>query len=68
MAYNLNGEGNPYNHSFSKSYLDIKHHVLIGKKLWDYLGGTNTYEELLKVYDKVGKNTGMELIKTALET
>ena len=68
MAYNPNNEGNQYKHSFSKNFLDIKHHVLIGKGLWDYLGGDNAYEELLQIYDKVGQNTGIELIKTALET
>ena len=31
-------------------------------------GGDNAYEELLQIYDKVGQNTGIELIKTALET
>lgn len=67
MAYNPNGEGNQYNHSFSKTYLDIKHHVMIGKSLWDYLGGNGTYEELLKIYEKVGKDTGTELIKKTLE-
>lgn len=68
MGYNPNGEGNEYNHSFSKSYLDIKHHVMIGKDLWDYLGGDGTYKELLSIFEKVGKDTGMELVKQALET
>jgi len=67
MAYNPNGEGNEYNHGFSKTYLDIKHHVMIGKNLWDYLGGDGAYEELLKIYEKVGRDKGVELIKKALE-
>lgn len=68
MAYNPNGEGNQYNHSFSKTYLDIKHHVMIGKNLWDYLGGTGTYEELVKIYEKICSNIGTQLIKKAIET
>lgn len=68
MAYNPNGEGNQYNHNFSKTYLDIKYHVMIGKNLWDYLGGNGTYEELLKIYNKVGQDIGMKLIKKALDT
>lgn len=68
MAYNPNGEGNQYNYSISKSYLDIKHHTLIGKSLWDYLGGSGTYEELLQIYSDVGRNKGTELVKNALDT
>ena len=68
MAYNPNGEGNSYDHNFSKSYLDIRHHVLVGKSLWDYLGGVGSYEELLTIYDKVGQNQGMALIEKALDT
>lgn len=67
MAYNPNGENNQYNHSFSKTFLDIKHHVMIGKNLWDYLGGDGTYEELLQIYKKVGKDTAMKLINEILK-
>ena len=67
MAYNPNGEDNPYNHSFSTSYLDVKNHVMIGKSLWDYLGGNGAYEELLQIYEKVGKDTGQQLIQRTLE-
>lgn len=67
MAYNPNGEGNPYNHTFSKAYLDVKNHVMIGKNLWDYIGGDGAYEELLQIYEKVGRDTGQQLIKRTLE-
>ncbi len=29
--------------------------LLIGKEYWDYLGGNDTYEELLDLFDSVGK-------------
>ncbi|MFN7088289.1 MAG: TdeIII family type II restriction endonuclease, partial [Candidatus Paceibacteria bacterium] len=28
---------------------------LIGKEYWDFLGGENTFEELLALFDRVGK-------------
>lgn len=55
MAYNPWGKNREdYNHSFAKSYLDLKNHVLIGKEFWDFIGGTNTYESLLNIYKDVG--------------
>ena len=29
--------------------------VLVGKEYWDYLGGENTFEDFLKLFDIVGK-------------
>ncbi|MCX7811179.1 MAG: TdeIII family type II restriction endonuclease [Leptospiraceae bacterium] len=29
---------------------------LIGKKYWDFLGGDNTFDNLLELFDSVGKN------------
>lgn len=36
---------------------------MIGKNFWDYLGGPDTYEDLLKIYEKVGRKTVMRLFK-----
>ncbi len=33
---------------------DLKKEVLVGKEFWDFLGGKNTYEDLLKVFEKAG--------------
>lgn len=68
MGYNPNGEGNPYEHGLSKAYLDIKHHVVVGKEFWDYLGGHGTYEELLSIFEKVGHDMGIDLIKKTLDS
>lgn len=56
MAYNPYGEGNRYKHSFALTYFDIKHHTLMGKAFWNYLGGTGTYEDILSVYREVGQD------------
>lgn len=68
MGYNPNGEGNKYEHGLSVTYLDIKYHVLIGKEFWDYLGGHGAYEELLSIFEKVGNDMGIKLIKKTLES
>ncbi len=31
-------------------------HILIGNEYWDFLGGDNIFDELLELFDKVGKN------------
>lgn len=52
-----------YNPYFPKEYqrwtclkfFDKGNDFLIGKDFWDFLGGKNTYEELIKIYERVGK-------------
>ena len=56
MAYNPYGEGNPYKHSIALTYFDIRHHALMGRAFWDYLGGIGTYEDVLSVYCAVGQD------------
>ena len=64
MSYNPYGEeGNQYKHSFSTKYMDVKNQVLIGKPFWDFLGGKDTYEELLQVFSKVGVRKTVEIKK-----
>ena len=63
MAYNPYGEGNEYKHSFATKHLDIQRQTIIGKKYWDFLGGEGTYEELLKIYRKVGMTKSKEIGK-----
>lgn len=53
----------PYNPYYPKPYerftlqnlLKPGEDILIGKDYWDYLGGENTFEELLGLFDSVGK-------------
>ncbi len=35
--------------------LDEEKELYVAEKFWDFLGGKNTYEELLKIFDEVGK-------------
>ena len=65
MAYNPYGNGS-YKHSFSVKYLDISNQVLIGKDFWDFLGGKDTYEELLEIFTSIGK-TKTEHIRKVLD-
>jgi hypothetical protein len=53
----------PYNPYHPQSYtrfteqglLEHGKELLVGKEYWDFLGGENTYEELLEIFDQVGK-------------
>lgn len=54
MGYNPYGEGNEYKHSFAVNHLDIQRQTLIGKQYWDFLGGPGTFDELVKIYQRVG--------------
>lgn len=54
MAYHPYGEGQPYTAHFATTYLDVKHHILLGRAFWDYLGGSGAYEDVLGIYRKVG--------------
>jgi len=59
-----------YNPYFPKQYqrwtclkfFDPGKDFLIGKSFWDFLGGSNAYEDLIKIYERVG-----EEIRPALE-
>ena len=65
MAYNPYGTGE-YAYSFGCKYLDVKNHVLIGKALWDMLGGPGSYDAICEVYKSVGEGGGTKAILDAL--
>lgn len=63
MAYNPYGiNKSEYRHSFALNYMDINNQVLIGKEFWDLVGGTGTYEEILGIYQEVGREKGPDMI------
>ncbi|OGJ55072.1 hypothetical protein A3D11_03285 [Candidatus Peribacteria bacterium RIFCSPHIGHO2_02_FULL_49_16] len=63
MAYNPYGiEKSVYKHSFVVNYMDVKNEVLIGKEFWDLIGGPGTYEEVLGIYQEVGREKGPDLL------
>lgn len=63
MAYNPWGvDKKDYNHSFAINYMDVKNQVRIGKEFWDMVGGLGTYEDVLSIYQTVGKEKGPDLV------
>jgi len=42
-----------YRHAFTQRIMDIETEVLIGAELWDMLGGSGTFDELLSIIDEV---------------
>jgi len=62
-AYNPYGlEKSTYRHSFVLNYMDLENEVLIGKEFWDIVGGKGTYEEVLSIYQEVGKEKGPDML------
>lgn len=62
-AYNPWGVAkSTYNHSFAKNYMDLEEEVLIGKEFWDLVGGVGTYEEVLDIYQEVGREKGPDML------
>lgn len=62
-AYNPYGiEKSTYHHSFVLNYMDLAREVLIGKEFWDMVGGKGTYEEVLSIYQEVGKEKGPDML------
>ena len=48
-------------------FFDLNKEVLIGKEFWDFLGGENTYEEILKIFRTVGKRKGKGIIRRLIK-
>ena len=62
-AYNPYGiEKSTYRHSFVVNYMDLSNEVLIGKEFWDMIGGRGTYEEILSIYQEVGREKGPDML------
>jgi len=62
-AYNPYGmKKEEYKHSFTLNYMDIENQVLIGKEFWDLVGGNGAYEEVLAIYQEVGKEKGPDML------
>lgn len=62
-AYNPYGiRKSDYKHSFCINYMDANNEVLIGDEFWTLVGGEGTYEELLAIYQEVGKTKGPEML------
>lgn len=47
-------EPRPYERWTLQGLFDLRQEVLVGSEFWDLLGGKNTYEDLLKVFEQAG--------------
>ncbi len=66
LPYNPYGENKTdYAHNPPMGIFDFRHDsvVLIGKELWDTIGGAGCYEELLDIATEVGKETREKIKK-----
>ena len=62
-AYNPYGvKKETFKHSFILNYMDLDNEVLIGKEFWDMVGENGTYEEILSIYQEVGKEKGPDML------
>lgn len=62
-AYNPYGvEKSTYRHSFVMNYMDLANEVLLGKEFWDMIGGEGIYEDVLSIYQEVGKEKGPDML------
>lgn len=53
--------------SFTKQFFDVEREVLMGKQFWDFVGGKDTYEAILNVFEKVGREKGREITRRLIE-
>lgn len=51
----------PYERWTLQGLFDLKTEVLVGEEFWDMLGGKNTYEDLLNVFEESGKELYSEI-------
>lgn len=56
-------EPKPYERWTLQGLFDLKEEVLVGVEFWDLLGGKNTYEDLLKVFEQAGLELYAEIDK-----
>lgn len=56
-------EPRPYERWTLQGLFDLDKEVLVGKEFWDMIGGNNTYEDLLKVFETVGIELRSEIDK-----
>lgn len=51
----------PYERFTEQNLFDRNEELVIGKEFWDFLGGKNTYEDLLELFDITGKKFKSQL-------
>ncbi|CAA6805639.1 MAG: MjaII restriction endonuclease [uncultured Thiotrichaceae bacterium] len=64
LYYNPGGDSRAdYNWSIPSKIFDMKRDpcVLIGEEYWELVGGSGAYQDLLEIFESVGKNTRKQL-------
>jgi len=51
----------PYSRFTEVGMMDIHNDFLVGNEYWDFIGGENTFSELLEVFNEVGKTFKVRL-------
>jgi len=46
----------PYNRFTMQGYLDENNELFVAEKFWELLGGKGTYQEILNIFDEIGKD------------
>lgn len=57
LPFNPYGRREDYDHPHPKRWFDMLNDevVVMGKEFWDLVGGDEAYEQLIKIFEKVGK-------------
>lgn len=63
MAYNPYGPSRAdYKWSYALNYMPFDQGVVIGHEFWEIVGGSTAYEELLEIYQEVGREKSKYMI------
>jgi len=51
----------PYSRWTMAGMLDLENELLVAEEFWDFLGGEESYEKLLKIFEEVGQEMRREI-------
>jgi hypothetical protein len=54
-------EPEPYQRWTLQGLFDLDNEIMVAEEFWNFLGGENTYEQLLDVFEKVGMELRPEI-------
>jgi len=54
-------EPKPYSRWTMAGMLDLQHELLVAEEFWNFIGGENAYEQLLDIFERVGKKLRHEI-------
>lgn len=56
-------EPEPYNRWTMRGMLDLQNELKVGEEFWDFLGGRDSYQQLLDIFERVGVELRPEIDK-----